>query len=187
MGMMAGGGCGAQLAEWIVHGSPSLDMFSYDVSRFHEESNKANIIRDRTHESYAKTYAIAFPHDEPLAGREEGMTRKSGAHDNLARAGCVFQSRHGFERPGYFLPSLPTDEKLPTPKPYDYYGAYEEIDSAWRIFQEGGKHSNRASHVPRNETDPYLEQVEGELTFDVPASFEAGERAAADECEYRRG
>ena len=30
-GIMLSGGCGQQIAEWIVRGSPSLDMFSYDI------------------------------------------------------------------------------------------------------------------------------------------------------------
>lgn len=30
-GMMLGGGCGKELAHWIVHGHPEMDMFSYDI------------------------------------------------------------------------------------------------------------------------------------------------------------
>ena len=30
-GMMLGGGCGQQLAYWIVHGRPEKDMHSYDI------------------------------------------------------------------------------------------------------------------------------------------------------------
>ena len=30
-GMMLGGGCGQQLASWIVHGRPEKDMHSYDI------------------------------------------------------------------------------------------------------------------------------------------------------------
>ena len=33
-GMMFGGGCGWQLAQWVVQGRPELDMFGYDVRRF---------------------------------------------------------------------------------------------------------------------------------------------------------
>jgi sarcosine dehydrogenase len=29
--MMFGGGCGEQLAKWVINGSPDLDMFAYDV------------------------------------------------------------------------------------------------------------------------------------------------------------
>lgn len=30
-GTMLGGGCGDQLAQWIVHGRPDLHMFDYDI------------------------------------------------------------------------------------------------------------------------------------------------------------
>lgn len=30
-GMMLGGGCGQELAHWIVHGRPERDMYSYDI------------------------------------------------------------------------------------------------------------------------------------------------------------
>lgn len=30
-GMMLGGGCGRELARWIVHGRPQLDMYGYDI------------------------------------------------------------------------------------------------------------------------------------------------------------
>jgi len=29
-GIMYAGGCGNQLAKWIIHGHPDLDMFAYD-------------------------------------------------------------------------------------------------------------------------------------------------------------
>ena len=30
-GIMYAGGCGNQLAKWIIHGQPDLDMFAYDI------------------------------------------------------------------------------------------------------------------------------------------------------------
>lgn len=32
-GMMLGGGCGQELAHWIVHGRPEKDMHGYDIRR----------------------------------------------------------------------------------------------------------------------------------------------------------
>lgn len=29
--MMLGGGCGRELAHWIVHGRPEKDMYGYDI------------------------------------------------------------------------------------------------------------------------------------------------------------
>ncbi|KAK7075105.1 hypothetical protein SK128_005197 [Halocaridina rubra] len=116
-GMMLGGGCGDQMAKWVAHGRPEIDMFGYDIRRFHTPLNSDRFwVTARSHESYAKNYSIVFPHDEALAARNQ---RKSPLHDVLEAQGCVFQERHGWERPGWF-------NSEPTPvQPYDWYGAYE--------------------------------------------------------------
>lgn len=168
MGMMLGGGVGRELTKWILTGSPEVDLFSFDCARFHPESvSDSRWVRDRTHESYAKTYAIVFPHDESLAGRG---SRKSALYDELLSRGCVYQARHGFERPGWFVPSSGSQEALS----YDFYGAYEE--GAWRLGE--------ADHpdIPKHESHEYLDLVEGELTFDWPQSH----ATVAEECRAAR-
>ncbi|KAL8174607.1 UNVERIFIED_CONTAM: hypothetical protein K2H54_049885 [Gekko kuhli] len=39
-GMMLGGGCGKELAHWIVHGRPEKDMYGYDI-RFNTSNSEA--------------------------------------------------------------------------------------------------------------------------------------------------
>ena len=104
-GMMLAGGAARELASWVADGAPSLDMFGYDPARFHAAACVADAkwVRDTTHEAYAKNYAIVFRDDEQLAGRG---ARRSALHAQLARRGCVFQARHGHERPGWFVPAL---------------------------------------------------------------------------------
>ncbi|XP_064648723.1 sarcosine dehydrogenase, mitochondrial-like isoform X2 [Lineus longissimus] len=117
-GMMLGGGCGRELAKWIINGRPDLDMFGYDIRRFTERlTDNQKWIKERSHESYAKNYSIVFPHDEPLASR--GL-RKDALYEVLLEKGCVFQERLGWERPGWFSPN----ENVPALE-YDYYGSYD--------------------------------------------------------------
>lgn len=200
MGMMLSGGAGEQLAQYVVDGHTDADMFGFDPRRFH-----ANCVRDdawvkrTTHESYAKTYAIVFPHDEPLAGR---LARKSALHDDLASQGCIFQARHGFERPGWFL------DGRTEPLPYDYYGAYASDDSAWRLDWRQQQQQPRAKslgaaaasesqmwrddtafepesgapYISRNISDAYNETIERELTFGWGGSF----ATVAAECRAAR-
>ncbi|KAM4634695.1 sarcosine dehydrogenase, mitochondrial [Polymixia lowei] len=117
-GMMLGGGCGRELAHWIIHGRPEKDMYGYDIRRFHNSlTANHSWIRERSHESYAKNYSVVFPFDEPLASRN---MRKDPFHQVLTEQGCVFQERHGWERPGWF------NKDGPAPVlGYDYYGAYD--------------------------------------------------------------
>lgn len=124
---------------------------------------------------HARRYAIVFPSDEALAGRG---ARKSALYDSLAKRGCVYQARHGYERPGWFEKSsseaLGSLESL-LPKPYDFYGAYSEEGSGWRLG-EG------VPATPKHEAHKYNELIEGELTFGWPASFDA----VAEECRAAR-
>ncbi|GAA6231923.1 sarcosine dehydrogenase, mitochondrial [Lates japonicus] len=139
-GMMLGGGCGRELAHWIIHGRPEKDMYGYDIRRFHNSltDNKC-WIRERSHESYAKNYSVVFPFDEPLASRN---MRKDPFHQVLTEQGCVFQERHGWERPGWF------NKDGPAPvKDYDYYGAYD---------------------IKKNVNYKYNELLGKEYTFDFP-------------------
>ncbi|XP_066953751.1 sarcosine dehydrogenase, mitochondrial-like [Macrobrachium rosenbergii] len=146
-GMMLGGGCGDQIAKWVAHGRPEFDMFGYDIRRFHTplNSNKDWVI-GRSHESYAKNYSIVFPHDEPLAARRQRM---SPLHEILEEQGCVFQERHGWERPGWF-------NTHPTPtQPYDWYGAYD---------------------TPQNVDRRYWDALVDDYSFDFPKHHEVIER-----------
>ncbi|KAM4719186.1 sarcosine dehydrogenase, mitochondrial isoform 2-T2 [Anableps anableps] len=139
-GMMLGGGCGRELAKWIIHGRPEKDMYGYDIRRFHSSlTDNTRWIRERSHESYAKNYSVVFPFDEPLASRN---MRKDPFHEVLTEQGCVFQERHGWERPGWF------NKDGPAPvKDYDYYGAY---------------------NIRSNENYKYKKLLGKEYTFDFP-------------------
>uniref|UniRef100_A0AAX7U4R2 Sarcosine dehydrogenase, mitochondrial n=1 Tax=Astatotilapia calliptera TaxID=8154 RepID=A0AAX7U4R2_ASTCA len=103
-GMMLGGGCGRELAHWIIHGRPEKDMYGYDIRRFHNSlTDNKRWIRERSHESYAKNYSLVFPFDEPLASRN---MRKDPFH----QVGQWFDLQC---------------RQLISVKDYDYYGAYD--------------------------------------------------------------
>ncbi|MEE6505305.1 hypothetical protein FKM82_005491 [Ascaphus truei] len=48
--------------------------------------------------------------------------REDPLHEELLQQGCVFQERHGWERPGWFNPEGPAPILE-----YDFYGAYGKI------------------------------------------------------------
>lgn len=117
-GMMFGGGCGEQLAHWIQHGRPELNMFSFDVRRFlPKQMANHSWATERSHEAYAKNYSMVFPHDQPLAGRN---LITDSLHEVLVDSGAFMEEKQGWERPGYFLKN---GKRVPT-LPYDYYGSY---------------------------------------------------------------
>ena len=74
-----GGGVTSEFAKWIIKGKPDADMYGMDIRRFTTKlTSNQRWLKERGHESYAKTYSIVFPHDEPLAAR--GL-RKDALYD----------------------------------------------------------------------------------------------------------
>ena len=143
-GMMLGGGCGDQLAKWIVRGRPELDMYGYDIRRFCPEvSSDQTWVEERSHEAYAKNYALVFPHDEPLAGRN---MKTDPLHSELLAAGCVYQERFGWERPGWFTMHGPCPLKK-----YDWYGAYGNLPNTEYGYKERLNLDYTFDHTPIEE------------------------------------
>ncbi len=97
-GITLAGGIGWQLAEWIVEGEPSIDMWPCDSRRFGSHATRA-YSAVKTEEAYEHTYRIPKPGEELEAAR--GM-KTSPIHDLLAARGAVFGEVAGWERPNWF-------------------------------------------------------------------------------------
>ncbi|XP_074108249.1 sarcosine dehydrogenase, mitochondrial-like [Cotesia typhae] len=139
-GIMYGGGCGEQIASWIINGRPEKHMFSYDVRRFTSDQVRDSVwANERSHEAYAKNYSTVFPHDSPLSGRN---FKKDVFHNLLIKNGAVMEEAQGWERPGWYQPG-----KITLIPPYDYYGAYGS---------------------PKNKRNDYAEILKKDYTFDFP-------------------
>ena len=100
-GIAAGGGAGKMMAEWILEGRPSLDLWPLDVRRFAFHHTTHHFIGSRMVELYAHHYKLAAPGTEHITSRG---VKRSPLHDTLGRQGAVFGSRGGWERPNWFAP-----------------------------------------------------------------------------------
>lgn len=100
-GIAAGGGAGKMMAEWILEGRPSLDLWPLDVRRFAFHHTTHHFIESRMVELYAHHYKLAAPGSEHVSSRG---VKRSSLHDTLAQQGAVFGSRGGWERPNWFAP-----------------------------------------------------------------------------------
>ena len=101
-GIAAGGGAGKMMAEWMLEGRPSLDLWPLDVRRFSFHHTTHHFIGPRMVELYAHHYKLAAPGSEKVSAR--GI-RRSPLYDRLAANGAVFGSRGGWERPNWFAPT----------------------------------------------------------------------------------
>lgn len=99
MGIASAGGAGKALAEWIVNGSPTLDLWPVDIRRFAGFNNNPNWLHDRVKETLGLHYAMPWPNRELETARP---LRRSPLYDRLAQKGARFGSRMGWERANWF-------------------------------------------------------------------------------------
>lgn len=100
-GIAAAGGAGSVMAEWIIDGRPSLDLWPLDVRRFHFHDDSRFYMYDRAVEVYAKHYAMKWPVEEFETRRN---LRQSPLYERLKGRGAVFGAKAGWERANWFAP-----------------------------------------------------------------------------------
>ncbi len=99
-GIAAAGGVGKVLAEWIVEGQPSLDVWRMDIRRFGPQYVHPAHVRERSIEAYARRYgAVSLPFEEWESARR---FRLSPLYPRLVVLGAVLGEKGGWERPNWF-------------------------------------------------------------------------------------
>src|ERR671923_987145 len=101
-GLAGAGGMGKLVAEWIVEGIPSMDVWEMDSRRFgrHYASREYTLVR--TVEIYSTYYDVKYPGHERQAGRP---LRLSPTYARLRELGAAFGEKSGWERPNWFEPN----------------------------------------------------------------------------------
>lgn len=100
-GIAAGGGAGEMIAEWVVEGQPSLDLWPLDVRRFGPHHGTRAFMYPRAVEHYAHHYKMRYPGQEHETVRQ---LRLSPLYQHLKDRGAVYGSKNGWERPLWFAP-----------------------------------------------------------------------------------
>ena len=101
MGIASAGGAGRALAEWIVEGGPTSDLFAVDIRRFAGFNNNPTWLHDRIKETLGLHYAMPWPNRELDTARP---FRRSPLFDRLTAKHAVFGSKMGWERANFFAP-----------------------------------------------------------------------------------
>jgi dimethylglycine dehydrogenase len=97
-GFSQGGGVGLTLAEWMVEGEPSRDVFAMDVARFGDYCTKP-YTRIKVRENYQRRFAVSYPNEELPAGRPLMTTPAYGLWQGKR---AVFGQAYGMEVVNYF-------------------------------------------------------------------------------------
>ncbi|TMK69851.1 MAG: FAD-dependent oxidoreductase [Actinobacteria bacterium] len=109
-GLAGAGGMGKLVAEWIVEGVPSLDVWEMDSRRFGRHYRGRDYTLARTVEIYSTYYDVKYPGHERSAGRP---LRVSPTYPRLLELGAAFGEKSGWERANWFEPNAARgDESL---------------------------------------------------------------------------
>ena len=103
-GIANSGGAGRLMAEWIVGGEPSTDLWDVDIRRFATFTGNRKALAERTSETLGLHYAMRWPRQELETARP---LRTSPLYDMLAAKGAEFGSKNGWERASYFRAQSP--------------------------------------------------------------------------------
>ncbi|MSP88667.1 MAG: FAD-dependent oxidoreductase [Alphaproteobacteria bacterium] len=130
-GIAASGGAGRALAEWIVAGEPSMDLWAFDARRFGPHHGGQRYLAERMVESYYHYYTVHWPVQEHDAGRGG---RRSPLYPTLKDRGCSFGSKFGWERPNWFARdgASPVDVPAFEDKP----GWFDAVGAEHRAIRE---------------------------------------------------
>lgn len=130
-GIAAGGGAGRMVAEWIVEGEPSLNIWPLDIRRFGQYHRSLRYDVERTKEIYGKHYTISWPQEEHDSARG---VKRSPLYGILKEKGAVYGAKYGWERANWFAPAGVEAHDVPT---FGIPNWFEHVAVEHRAAREG--------------------------------------------------
>ncbi len=129
-GFSQGGGVGLTVAEWMVEGQPSRDVFAMDVARFGDYCTR-DYTRIKVTENYQRRFAVSYPNEELPAGRPLHTTP---AYDIWKQQNAVFGQGYGLEHVNYFAPADEEPFEIPS---FRRSNAFATVGVECRAVREG--------------------------------------------------
>ncbi len=116
-GIAGAGGIGKVMAEWIIAGEPTMDLWHMDIRRFGPSYRSPDYTLKRIKENYEAYYDIHYPGEERESARP---LKTSPVYAWHKENGAVFGEKSGWERVNYYA-SHQGDESL---RPYGWAGKH---------------------------------------------------------------
>jgi glycine cleavage system T protein len=133
-GIAGAGGVGKVMAEWILEGRPSIDVWRMDLRRFGAQHGDRGHARAQAVETYSTYYDIHYPGEERKAGR--GLKR-SPAHVRIEALGAAFGEKAGWERPNWFETNAARSPRTWLPRGWSARHWSTAIEAEHRAAREG--------------------------------------------------
>ena len=128
-GFCQGAGIALSLAEWIIDGEPSIDVYAMDVARFGDFATRHYTV-EKVKENFGRRFMITFPNEELMAMRPWKITP---LYDRLKQRGAVFGATFGLEHALWYAPE--GIEPLETPT-FRRSNAFQYVAEECRIVRE---------------------------------------------------
>ena len=126
VGVMAGfcqaGGVGLCLAEWMMDGEPSIDVWAMDIARFGDFATP-DYGTVKSSENYERRFVMTFPNETLPKGRRQKTT---AIYDRLMARGAVMGDSFGLENVLWFANDPDDAHEDPTfnrSRAHDYVAA----------------------------------------------------------------
>ena len=109
-GFCQGGGVGLTMAEWMIDGEPSIDVWAMDVARFGDfASPEWGTIKSS--ENYERRFVMTFPNETLPKGR---MQKTTALYDRLVAKGALMGQGFGLEHALWFANNADDAHEVPT-------------------------------------------------------------------------
>ncbi len=129
-GFCQGGGVGRCMAEWMIEGEPSIDVWGMDVARFGPFAT-FDYGTKKAMENYARRFIITYPNEEVPAARP---LKTTPLYDRLKARGAVFGVNFALEHALWFAPPGAEAKETPT---FRRSNAFPHVAEEVRAVREG--------------------------------------------------
>ena len=141
-GFCQGGGVGLTMAEWMIDGEPSIDVWAMDVARFGEWASP-DWGTVKSTENYERRFVMTFPNETLPKGRVQQTT---ALYDRLIAKGARMGQAFGLEHALWFADGPEDAHEEPT---FERNRSFDHVAAECKAVQEavgGIEIANFAKH-----------------------------------------
>ena len=142
-GFCQGGGVGLTMAEWMIDGEPSIDVWAMDVARFGKWATP-DWGTVKSTENYERRFVMTFPNETLPKGRRQQAT---ALYDRLVAKGAVMGQAFGLENALWFADGPEDAHEDPT---FERNRSFDYVAAECKAVREsvgGIEIANFAKHV----------------------------------------
>ncbi len=155
-GFCQGGGVGRCVAEWLVEGEPSINVWGMDVARFGAFAT-FDYGTTKAVENYSRRFILTYPNEELPAARP---LKTTALYDRLKARGAVFGVNFALEHALWFAPSPAEAKEKPT---FRRSNAFAFVAGEVRAVREGVGVMEIANYAKHEVSGPgavaYLDRI----------------------------